>query len=82
MCTFKKERFKIGEPAELQIGHIDDAIVTQMQNLQAAHQWLQTVSVPGFPSTQSQNDSLQPLWINEHCRPPTPNSALLFKWPP
>lgn len=49
MCTLKKERSKIGEPAELQIGHIGDAIVTQMQNLQAAHQRLQTASVPSFP---------------------------------
>lgn len=47
--TLKKERFKIGEPAELQIGHIGNAIVTQMQHLQAAHQWFQTASGPGFP---------------------------------
>lgn len=47
--TLKEERFEIGEPAELQIGHIGDAIVTQMQHLQALHQWLQTDSGPSFP---------------------------------
>lgn len=31
--TLEKECFKIGKPAELQIGHIGDAIVTQMQHL-------------------------------------------------
>lgn len=51
--TLKKKCFKIGEPAELQIGHIGDAIMTQMQHLQAAHQWLQAGSGPSFPK-QSQ----------------------------
>lgn len=56
--TLQEECFKIGEPAELQIGHIGNAIVTQMQHLQAAHQWLQTDTGSGFPSTQTQNDSV------------------------
>lgn len=50
--TFEKKGFETGEPAELQIGHIGDAIVTQMQNLQAVHQWLQAAALPGFPSMQ------------------------------
>lgn len=49
ICTFKKKSFEIGEPAELKIGHIGDAIVTQMQNFQAAHQWLQTTTLTIFP---------------------------------
>lgn len=49
MCTFKEKGFETGEPAELQTGHTGDAIVTQMQNLQAAHQWLQAATLPGFP---------------------------------
>lgn len=47
--TLKEECFKIGKPAELQIGHIGDAIVTQMQHLQAAHQRLEAATGPSFP---------------------------------
>lgn len=47
--TLKEECFKIGEPAELQIGHIGDAIMTQMKHFQASHQWFQAAGGPSIP---------------------------------
>lgn len=47
--TLEEECFKIGEPAELQIGHIGDAIVTQMEHLQTSHQRFQAAGWPRIP---------------------------------
>ena len=54
--TLKKECFEIGEPAELQIGHVRDAIVAEMQHLQAGHQRLQASRRQRLPLTQQQRE--------------------------